>query len=722
MGKGLLGHWGLVPPQPTLVPPQPAPFWNYTATEVIDLAYDLVEKSDAVYESVFSQPGEPTLDNYLWPLIHNDQETDLLWNQLIFLRNVSPDPAVREASLTSSAIMDQWIANITSKYNLYTNFEHIWTQYKDDDKFKKENYELYRYMEKDAAFYNQNKRVLSNSEWRELGLVSKKIGANSLQFSINLGEETEYIAFTEEELAGVSPLVLEQFEKIVEDGVKKLKVTFKYPDIGPVLRTATNPETRRRAYVADQNRVAANEQLLFETLDLRRQMAHLRGYKNYAEYNLRNKMAKNEETVMTFLTDLVDRLLPIGANDLEVLRRKKAEDYKSKNLTFDGEFYAWDNFYYTNKLLQEKYKADPEEMAKYFPLQSVIDGMLSIYQTLFRLKFVEVTDVQKKNVWHEDVKQFAVWNIDDEARPKFQGWIYFDLHPRDGKYSHAANFGIVSAFRKRDGSQSYPVTVLVCNLSKPTPARPALLRPGEVTTLFHELGHGIHHLVANNKLASHNALGSVPWDFVEAPSQMLEYWTSRSDVLTMLSKHYETGDKIPPALLDAWFSSAGLGSGLYYLGQLRLGLFDMYVHTREYHGLQVRKLWNDLRREISLSNSQNYTSTGYNTFGHLMAGYAAGYYGYLWSQVFAADMYQTKFKSNPFNSTVGRQYRDTVLAPGGLYDMTDNLRKFLGRDPNNIAFLRGLGFNATSLSQLWQVESAESVLLPRSDFSEAFII
>ncbi|AGO10764.1 AaceriAGR406Cp [[Ashbya] aceris (nom. inval.)] len=673
-----------------LVPPQAAPSWNFTAQEVVGLTYQLINQTETLYSKVL-QENPPTIDNYIMPLIYHDEETDLLWNQLTFLRNVSPDPEIREASKNATAILDDWIIGLTYKYDLYQHFDEVWTQYKDDEKFKQENFEIYRSMQKDASDYKRSGMTVPVGSRKKLDEVKTKIAAATLEFSSNLGEDVEYIAFTKEELAGVSESVLNQFEKIVEDGVEKLKVTFKYPDIGPVISTATNPETRRRAYLADQNRVAANEPLLVETIELRRELANLLGYKNFAAYNLEDKMAKNEDTVLSFLNDLVERLLPVGRKDIEVLKKKKAEDYKSKNLTYDGEFYSWDSGYYTNKIMQEGYHVNPDDLAQYFPVDSAIEGMLSIYTTLFHLKFVEITDECEKSVWHEDVRQFAVWNIDDEANPKFQGWLYFDLHPRDGKYGHAANFGLVSAYRRKDGSKSYPVTILVTNFSKPTATTPALLQLGEVTTFFHELGHGIHGLVGSNDIEALNGPGSVPWDFVEAPSQMLEYWTGRRDVLTMLSKHYKTGEKIPKSLLDDWFKTGNLGTGLYYLGQLRLGLFDMYLHTREYHGDQVRKLWNDLRRELSFSNTQNYTTSGYNTFGHIMGGYEAGYYGYLWSQVFAADMYDTRFKSNPFNATVGIEYRDTILATGGLYDMTDNLRKFLGRDPNNKAFLRGIG-------------------------------
>ena len=257
----------------------------------------------------------------------------------------------------------------------------------------------------------------------------------------------------------------------------------------------------------------------------------------------------------------------------------------------------------------------------------------------------------------------------------------------------AANFGISSSYVKSDGSRSYPVTALVCNFSKPTKEKPALLKHSEITTFFHELGHGIHDLVGGNAIGRFNGPGATPWDFVEAPSQMLEFWTWNKSELKSLSKHFETGEKIPDGLLDSLVRTKHVNGALFALRQLHFGLFDMKVHTtKDFSKLDVTELWNNLREEVCLIDNGDMMTKGFNSFGHIMSdSYSAGYYGYMWAEVFASDMYYTRFIKDPLNSEAGVQYRDIILKRGGLYEIEDNLTEFLGRKPNNKAFLKELG-------------------------------
>ena len=223
--------------------------------------------------------------------------------------------------------------------------------------------------------------------------------------------------------------------------------------------------------------------------------------------------------------------------------------------------------------------------------------------------------------------------------------------------------------------------------------KPALLKHSEITTFFHELGHGIHDLVGGNAIGRFNGPSATPWDFVEAPSQMLEFWTWNKNELMALSKHFLTGECIPESMLDSLIRTKHVNGALFALRQLHFGLFDMNVHTAEdISKVDVTKLWNDLRESVSLVDNGNVYTKGFNSFGHIMSdSYSAGYYGYMWADVFATDMYHTKFSKNPLDSTVGVQYRDIILKRGGLFEIEDNLTEFLGRKPNNKAFLKELG-------------------------------
>lgn len=683
--------------QTNFLAPQQAPSWNWCPEQLVKDAKALINDSNKFYNSLV-QVEVPSVENLIKPYMQHENKIGLLINQLTFLQHVSGDQGIRTASVRATELLQNFEIETSLRHDLFLQFDEVWRQLKDrkaEYQIEPKIFELYKFVEKCHRDYMRAGLMLSEEGRNKVKEIKIKIAANSLQFSKNLGEQNEYVAFTKEELDGVSESVLEQFQKIVDEknGVDKYKVTFKYPDILPVLKTAKNPTTRKKAFLGDQNKVPGNEALLLDTLQLRKELAHLLGYSTYANYNLENKMAKKQEVVLEFLKDLNQKLKPLGMKELERLKQLKKEECTTTGAPYDGHYYVWDHRYYDNKFLKDNYNVDLETISDYYPLNSAIKGMLSIYERLLKLKFVEEIDPAKKSVWHEDVKQLAVWNIDNEKKPEFVGWIYFDLHPRDGKYGHAANFGISSSYVAENGNRSYPITALVCNFSKATPKKPSLLKHNELTTFFHELGHGIHDLVGKNSAARFNGPSSVPWDFVEAPSQMLEFWTWNKQELSSLSSHYEKGDRIPDGLLNSLVATKHVNGALAALRQLHFSLFDMTVHTCEdLKNLDLLQLWNEMREETSLVENGDQLTKGYGSFGHIMSdSYSAGYYGYMWAEIFATDMYYTKFAQNPLDSVIGIQYRDIILSRGGLYEIEDNLREFLGREPSKAAFLKELG-------------------------------
>lgn len=670
------------------VVPQAAPSWNFTPTQVIDKTNEAITSSNEFLDKLESIT-EPSVENFVKPYIDHENTISPLFNQLTFLQHVSADKELRDASTKATELIENFGIESSLRFKLFKQFNAVWKQLKDDAIFKEKSFEIYKFVEKCHKDFLRAGLDLPEEERNKVKEIKKKISNNSLLYSKNLGEQNGFIAFTKDELEGVSEDVIKQFDTFEENGETKYKVTFKYPDIFPVLKYAKNPETRKRAFAGDQNKVPENESLFLETLQLRNELAELLKYDTYANFNLDIKMAKKQETVLSFLTDLKEQLKPLGQKEVESLKKLKEEECSEIGIPFDGKYYIWDNRYYDTQYLKKNFQIDEEKIAEYFPLDSTIQGMLKIYETVLKLKFNEE---ENTDTWHPDVKKLSVWKMDDEV-PEFVGWIYFDLHPREGKYGHAANFGISSSYVKSDGSRSYPVTALVCNFSKPTKEKPALLKHSEITTFFHELGHGIHDLVGGNAIGRFNGPGATPWDFVEAPSQMLEFWTWNKSELKSLSKHFETGEKIPDGLLDSLVRTKHVNGALFALRQLHFGLFDMKVHTtKDFSKLDVTELWNNLREEVCLIDNGDMMTKGFNSFGHIMSdSYSAGYYGYMWAEVFASDMYYTRFIKDPLNSEAGVQYRDIILKRGGLYEIEDNLTEFLGRKPNNKAFLKELG-------------------------------
>jgi metallopeptidase MepB len=301
--------------------------------------------------------------------------------------------------------------------------------------------------------------------------------------------------------------------------------------------------------------------------------------------------------------------------------------------------------------------------------------------------------------WHEDVKIFSVWDDEGEGGG-FVGYLYLDLHPRPGKYGHAANFSLQPGFILPNGTRRYPATALVCNFSKPTETKPSLLKHGEVVTLFHELGHGIHDLAGRTKYSRFHGT-SVVRDFVEAPSQMLENWCWTPSQLKSLSNHYLSGAKIPDDLIEKQISVQHVNDALFNLRQLHFGIFDMTIHTPKTHAeaeaFELSALYNDLRTQIAglkgpeALGLKSDWGNGQATFGHLISGYDAGYYGYLSSKVYSTDMFYSVFKKDPMNKGEGRRYRHMVLEKGGSQEEMKTLEDFLGRKPSSDAFYQELG-------------------------------
>lgn len=354
-----------------------------------------------------------------------------------------------------------------------------------------------------------------------------------------------------------------------------------------------------------------NVALFKEAVLLRDEGARLLGYPNHAAFCIEDKMAKEPATVNTFLSDLRKRLAPGGEKETKHLLELKKKDEESRGLKPDGNYYLWDHRFYDRMMVEQEYNIDEVKIAEYFPLQSTVRAMLHIFEELFGLVFVELDPSERKRLsptskaediaWHEDVILFSVWDDSSEG-DGFVGYLYLDLHPRQGKYGHAANFNLQPGFRKKDGTRRYPATALVCNFSKPTEKKPSLLKHDEVVTLFHELGHGIHDLSGRTTYSRFHGTATVR-DFVEAPSQMLENWCWTPSQLKALSNHYETGEKIPDELIEKQISTKHVNDALFNLRQLHFGIFDMTVHSpathEELEKIDFSALYNDLRTQIA---------------------------------------------------------------------------------------------------------------------------
>ncbi|HEX5671247.1 MAG TPA: M3 family metallopeptidase, partial [Acidimicrobiia bacterium] len=495
-----------------------------------------------------------------------------------------------------------------------------------------------------------------------------------VRFQENIDEWEDHILVTTDDLEGLPPSFAESLETDEDTG--KLKVTLAYPHLIPFVENAKRRDLREQlSFKFNTQAVEANREILEEARRLRHEIAEEFGVPSWAHHRLEERMAKDPERVASFYDGLISPLTKQGEADLSVMGELLAED------AGEDQVQSWDWRFYDTQQRRTDYGVDPFEVANYFPLDGVLDGMFDLVQETFGLEFQEVAD---PDVWHPDVRLFA---IHDAGSKELLAHFYLDLFPREGKYGHAAEFPLVMSRRMEDGSYQNPVCAMVANFTKPTASAPSLLQHGEVETLFHEFGHVLHQNLGRTELARF-AGTSVERDFVEAPSQIMQHWVWRADVLRRFARHHETGEPIPDQLVEQLVAARQLNVAIHQLRQLQYGWWDQTMH-----GTDVALDFDHILREGARLGLMPFHEGTFAlaSFGHLMGGYDAAYYGYMWSEVFGDDMFSRFEEEGVTNPAVGMAYRREVLERGGSVDADDMLTAFLGRDPDNTAFLRKLG-------------------------------
>ncbi|ORX92466.1 zincin [Basidiobolus meristosporus CBS 931.73] len=649
--------------------------------EITKLAQEIVEQTKKVHDEVASLPAERCNFESVCKrlaLLEGWAETEA--SNCTFPQYVFTDKAVREASSNATAEIEKVDIEESMREDLYQAVLNA--------KAKKEklNPEEQRLLDKMELDFKRNGLALPKEQRDKLAEIKKRISELRIEFQKNLNEDDSKLAFTAKELQGVKPEFLEGLEKVdpVEAGKEEqYYVSTKYPDLFPVLKYAENDEVRHKMDTLNATKCKPNVAILEEVIELRKQMADIMGYSDFASFRLEVKMAKDSATVTEFLDDLTAKLKPIATKELEELKNVKKAEKEAHNQAYDGSFHSYDYSYYDRIQVERDFQVDESEIQKYFPVDHVVKVVFDLYQEVLAVKFVEVPDAK---VWHSDVKMYKVL---DAKTNELMGSFYLDLHPREGKYNHAACFPLNPGYETEDGQRQMPVAAMVANFTKPTATRPSLLRHSEAVTYLHELGHVMHNMCAKTQFARFHGT-SVEGDFVEAPSQMLENWCWETDVLKRLSSHHETKEPIGQELIDRMLAAKNHNAGLFNLRQIFFGKFDMICHTSK-DKIDTTKLWNELKPEISLvpANPDGYPAASY---AHIIAGYEAGYYGYLYSLVFSTDMFYTRFKKEGlFASKAGLEYRSKILQPGGSRDAQDMLLDFIGRKFNQEAFLKSIG-------------------------------
>lgn len=586
-----------------------------------------------------------------------------------FLSYVSTDKKFRDAANDLQMQISQYMVDVATRRDVYKAIR----EYTDTNP-KLDPVQAKLVKEMLIGFKNSG-MDLNDADLEKFKALNKEKAEYIIKFDKNIQEYKDPLAVTKAQLKGLGEDYIQKLAK-TEDG--NYLVTLDYPDYVPFMQNADDEQARKELEFKFNRRGGQeNVELLEKTLTLRREIAHLLGYKNHAELRLEDRMAKNPKTVMTFLKDLQKKLKPLGKKeDKEMIAYKNSKTAKNSRT-----LYSWESGYWSNKFRKENLELDSEKIKEYFPSQVVIDGMLDLFGGVFGITF-EPVDIP---VWHPDVKAFK---IKDKATGELVAYFYMDLYPREGKYKHAACFGLVDGEEKQDGTYQIPFVAIVANLNKPSGDTPSLLKHGEVETLFHEFGHVLHNALTKAKYSAFSGT-SVSWDFVEAPSQMLERWAWDPQVLKKISKHYKTGEPLPDELIKRMIAAKNFGAGGMYLRQDFFAQYDMTLHTADTTP-DSTKLYFALTKKIrGLPLTKGTIPQA--SFGHIMGGYDAGYYGYLWSEVIAEDFFGEFKKHGIFNPETGLKFRREILEKGGTLDEEKMVESFLGRPADNKPFLKSIG-------------------------------
>ncbi|HHM05654.1 MAG TPA: oligopeptidase A [Gammaproteobacteria bacterium] len=468
-------------------------------------------------------------------------------------------------------------------------------------------------------------------------------------------------------------------------------LTLEFPSYLPVMSYADSGALRRELYEAYVTRASDagphagrwdNTPVMERILALRHEAARLLGFANYAEYSLATKMAPSPDQVLAFLTDLARRSLAMAREELQEVRDYAREHHGASGLE------AWDIPYYSEKLRQHRYAISQEDLKPYFPEPRVVQGMFEVVKRLYGL---DIREVEGVDVWHEDVRFFNIF----DARGELRGRFYLDLYARAHKRGGAWMDECIRRRRLPDGIQ-VPVAYLTCNFSPPVGDDPALFTHDEVLTLFHEFGHGLHHMLTRVDYAGVSGISGVPWDAVELPSQFMENWCWQREALDVIAGHYQTGAPLPQALFQKMLAAKNFQSGMQMLRQIEFALFDFRLH-KEYdpeRGPRIYETLEEVRDQVAVMKPPSFNRFPHS-FAHIFAGgYAAGYYSYKWAEVLSADAFAAFEERGVFDRATGSRFLTTVLEQGGSKDPLELFIEFRGREPSIDALLRHSGIAA----------------------------
>jgi thimet oligopeptidase len=642
--------------------------YDYTNSSVASVTGETdsaIGRADAFVTEAVEAP--PSFRGTLLPLELAGAELVRAYGRGAFLGQVHTDSAVRDAGNEAEERLSKWRVAVAFRRDL---FEAV-RAFAATDEAQQLTGESRRLLDFWLRDFRRAGHELSTEDRAELERLRTRLVEVEVAFQRNVNEYRDGIDVTREELAGLPESYIERLSPGEAPGT--LRVSLDYPELNPFLDQAQDRELRRDLFNKNWNRaVEANRPLLDEALDLRKRIAGMLGEPTWAHFAMELKMAGNPERVRTFYEELLPSLGETVQGELDRLEGLLTADGQ------DGPIMAWDWRYYDDVLRRTEYGVDQDRISDYLALDPTVEGMFAITGEVFGLDYRVVPET---HAWHDSVR---LYEILDKASGRSLAHFYADLFPREGKFGHAAAFPLVVGHRAADGEYVAPVSAIVANFTPPSGETPALLRHAEVSTLFHEFGHILHMSLTRAEFARFSG-SETEWDFVEAPSQIMEHWAWTPSVLARFARHHETGEPMPAELMEQLARSRFVDVGLRTAIQAYYGQVDLAIHAEPV----TPDMDAAMRRTFEVTGLPYPEGTFFlSGFAHLLGGYDAGYYGYLWANVIGDDMFSRFSSEGVLSPVVGADYRREILEPNGSRDADDLVRAFLGREPSNAEFLR----------------------------------
>ncbi len=668
------------------------PAFSQIKPEHIEPAIDqALEENRQRIKEILSDNNPPTWKTTIEPLDDLEDRLGRIWSPVKHLNAVANNDELREAYNACLPKLSAYSTELGQNKDYYQACKSI----AESDEFKTLDRAKQKVIENSLRDFRLSGIELDKKDQERFKEIRLSLSSVATKFEENLLDATnawKKQITDEDQLTGLPESTLALAKQIAaREELEGWVFNLQFPSYMPVMTYADNADLRREMYEAfctrasDQGPGAGqwdNSENMQQLLGLRQEMAKLLGFDHYAEYSLATKMADDPDQVLGFLTDLAKRSKPFAEKDLQELKAFAEKEFNEKDLQ------AWDMSYYAEKLRQHRYDLSQETLRPYFPAPKVISGMFQVVERLYGLKISEKKGV---DVWNEDVQYFEILDENDGVRGSFYLDLYARPHKRGGAWMDECLIRKTTA----EGVQN-PVAYLTCNFTPPVGDQPSLLTHSEVTTMFHEFGHGLHHMLTQIDVAGVSGINGVAWDAVELPSQFMENWCWEREALDLFSGHYETGEAIDDELFAKMQAAKNFQSGLQMMRQLEFSLFDFRLHmsveTVDQNDIQA--LLNQVRDEVSVVPTPDFNRFQHS-FAHIFAGgYSAGYYSYKWAEVLSADAFSMFEEKGIFDRTTGDHFLHAILEKGGSRDAMELFVDFRGREPDIEPLLRHSGIAA----------------------------